>query len=1079
MKRRITTILRQNDKIPRRLPLAVLFLMGSLILSIIATTVITGTTFTAPTNSIRSHVVHDAETQKFNTFQDVAAELHLHHGHEMFPQQPDARRMRSQSVHADEWYLARMPSFRQYTTEEVELRDPFARTNAKTSVKIVITGTPIRIDGNADFAIQAAMNGWPGNGTPENPYVIADLVIVTNQTGTNAIEIRNTNVYFVIRNCTVTAAGFPSNGVYPSGLYLYNVTNARLEQNTASYNYQDGIFVENSKNITSISNTASYNYRYGIFVDDGVNNTFISNNASYNGNHGISLLSSVNNTFINNIASHNNGNGIYLAWDSDHDTFINNIASYNAFSGFSSRWYNDHDTFINNTASHNDFSGFFLKDSEHYTFINNTASHNANDGISLWDSGHNILINNTISHNAFSGVYLYGSMNNTLVNNTFINDGISMNWWWEHTLTDVVQARVEGNTVNGKPVLFFQHQRNVTVNGGDVGQVILINSSSMHIENLVISNASVAFQLIFSGNNTLVNNTASYNSWKGFSIVNSADNVLINNTASCNTHDGFSLLNSDRNTLINNTASYNGDDGFFMESSMNNAFINNTASRNGEDGFYLIKYSDHNAFINNTASRNTYDGFYLYESTDNMLINNTLINDGISIDGPWLSRLVQARVEGNTVNGKPVLFFQHQRNVTVNGGNVGQVILINSFYIRIENLVISNASVAFQLIFSGNNTLVNNTASSNDQYGFFLHDSANNTFINNTASHNGENGIYLENSMNNTFINNTVTSNYREGFFLHDSVNNTFISNTVSYNNDGFLLKWGNVNNTFINNTVSRNDDNGFSLYGSVNNTFINNTVAYNSWEGFFLLDSTNNTFINNTVSHSYDYGFSIIGESSNNVVKFNDLLFNNGDDIQAYSESPTDVFDYNFWSDHLTPDDDDDGIVDLPYTIDGGAGVIDPHPVTKPYQEYPPFPPRNLQATVGDGRVMLSWEAPVSDGGSPITAYRVYRSTTSGSNYVLIATVSSDATTYTDLGVTNDVTYYYVVHAVNIIGESPASNEVFARLLGLSSSSTISTTINRDTSIQIGVPSFTVGPSLLLLVLWATVMIVRRTRKN
>lgn len=44
------------------------------------------------------------------------------------------------------------------------------------------------------------------------------------------------------------------------------------------------------------------------------------------------------------------------------------------------------------------------------------------------------------------------------------------------------------------------------------------------------------------------------------------------------------------------------------------------------------------------------------------------------------------------------------------------------------------------------------------------------------------------------------------------------------------------------------------------------------------------------------------------------------------------------------------------------------------------PSAPQNLQATSGDAQVTLTWEAPSSDGGSPVTNYRIYRGTTSGS---------------------------------------------------------------------------------------------------
>src|SRR5207253_1577810 len=77
--------------------------------------------------------------------------------------------------------------------------------------------------------------------------------------------------------------------------------------------------------------------------------------------------------------------------------------------------------------------------------------------------------------------------------------------------------------------------------------------------------------------------------------------------------------------------------------------------------------------------------------------------------------------------------------------------------------------------------------------------------------------------------------------------------------------------------------------------------------------------------------------------------------------------------------------------------------------------------ATAGNAQVALSWTTP-ADGGSPITGYKVYRGTVSGSLslYQTLGVVSG----YTDSGVTNGTTYYYQVSAVNAVGEGARSSE-------------------------------------------------------
>jgi Abnormal spindle-like microcephaly-assoc'd, ASPM-SPD-2-Hydin len=93
------------------------------------------------------------------------------------------------------------------------------------------------------------------------------------------------------------------------------------------------------------------------------------------------------------------------------------------------------------------------------------------------------------------------------------------------------------------------------------------------------------------------------------------------------------------------------------------------------------------------------------------------------------------------------------------------------------------------------------------------------------------------------------------------------------------------------------------------------------------------------------------------------------------------------------------------------GTGVS-----TTPPPSQPPAPP--TQHTVG-----LSWQ----ESSSSVSGYRVYRSTTSGSGFSpLTSTISS--LSYTDDTVSNGVTYYYVVTAVDSAGsESPYSNQVTA----------------------------------------------------
>ena len=78
-----------------------------------------------------------------------------------------------------------------------------------------------------------------------------------------------------------------------------------------------------------------------------------------------------------------------------------------------------------------------------------------------------------------------------------------------------------------------------------------------------------------------------------------------------------------------------------------------------------------------------------------------------------------------------------------------------------------------------------------------------------------------------------------------------------------------------------------------------------------------------------------------------------------------------------------------------------------------PPSTSPTVRASVTNGRVELAWSA-VSDA----TSYSIKRGTSAGVETVL--TTGITGTSYADTVVANKTTYYYVVSAVNGLGEGP-----------------------------------------------------------
>jgi len=114
---------------------------------------------------------------------------------------------------------------------------------------------------------------------------------------------------------------------------------------------------------------------------------------------------------------------------------------------------------------------------------------------------------------------------------------------------------------------------------------------------------------------------------------------------------------------------------------------------------------------------------------------------------------------------------------------------------------------------------------------------------------------------------------------------------------------------------------------------------------------------------------------------------------------------------------------------VDGLLPVGTPPPPTVPPA------PTGLTAAAGNTQVVLGWSA-----ASGATSYNVKRATVSGGPYTNVAT-GVTVTSYTNTGLTNGTTYYYVVSGVNAVGEGANSTQVSA-----TPTTTTATVISRRT---------------------------------
>jgi len=162
--------------------------------------------------------------------------------------------------------------------------------------------------------------------------------------------------------------------------------------------------------------------------------------------------------------------------------------------------------------------------------------------------------------------------------------------------------------------------------------------------------------------------------------------------------------------------------------------------------------------------------------------------------------------------------------------------------------------------------------------------------------------------------------------------------------------------------------------------------------------------------------GFATVLNNAGSALKYSSFLGGSADDLgysilvdddlEAYVSGQTDSKNFPTTS----------GVIST--TL---SGIYDAF-LTKLNFTLPPGIPRNLALKVGDGFMETSWIPPLSDGGSSIIRYSVYRRTEGGSTGLLSNVTELK---YNDTSIEFGVSYYYSVSATNEVAEGPISNEV------------------------------------------------------
>ncbi len=762
------------------------------------------------------------------------------------------------------------------------------------------------------------------------------------------------------------------------GIFLHDSSDNNLYNNTGSKN-SAGIFLEYGGNNSIRNNTYEFLSEDGIKIFQSNNNSIIDNNCS-DCTNGISVYSSRFNK-INNNNLKNNTNGILLYGSPAHNDFNGNVIiktdaqygfyfsgegaydntvnSSNVVNNIPIRWYGHergislNGLVISGRGSTN-VGQIILYDCHDVNLTNSTITDGV-IGIYLKDSSDNLLKNNNITGNT-NGIHLNNSNNNTIASNNVTDNDLGI-----YLLLGGHNLLANNNVSDNEYGIYLNKslKNSISFNSGvNSTYGIFMESSELNniSNNTLNSNHKDAIHLYHSDNNSLANNTCNGNRNNGIHLDISKYNSIRNNNFSNNTN-GISISPaSNNNSITGNIVEMNKKSGIYLDFSFNNTIVENNVTKNrcgvflnqsiiifmddfedgtlapwSKSGVGVAGVSDHTA---NSGSKSMYTrGGSLYCTSPVLDLSRY---DFATINC-WIRRGSDAFSE-NPDNGDD-LKVQYKDSGSswkdlvqyLGNGVPGQIYkptfhlpagaLHSSFQMRLYQTDGSGRTDYWHIddvyiiarTYSNNNIIRHNTLNTNEQ-GIWVNGSGGNIIEHNKIfSNNDRMGICIQSALNNTVRYNHLYD-LTQGLYINSSSNNS-----ISYNN------------------ITSNNGYGIHVSLSDNNSINNNTLSSNNGYGIFLNTSSKNNIIHyNIFSENKNYGVYIEQNAVNNVIHHNNFIANIGERVQAFDRSNNNKWNNNlgegnFWSDYSSryPLATHNGVTwDIAYSVDGGMGVKDEHPL-------------------------------------------------------------------------------------------------------------------------------------------------------